>query len=301
MRYAVCIGLSLAALGALLAGCQLGDRVENPGTVPNTFIMEGNPEDGQTWLSNAASFRFFGADPDNEIVAYYTRIEPGILVIEDPLTSVIDTLWPGEPGYGEDQTVVLDTLWFSEMDCWDPVLETVTCVDSVLNIDSVMVDADSVVSFYDWQRTENQNVVYQGLQDAVYRFAVKAVDEADMVDPYPALRRFMVLAATWPVIIVERCPAPRDANPREYMEFRGELGRLEPFEFLYSWMLTGEHDADPLFHPWTEWQRGITEVSYSGLQPGMTYIWRVRCAIQRAGVQIESQGFEECTFIIRSN
>jgi hypothetical protein len=301
MKYALCIGFSLVFLGMIVAGCQLGDRVTKSSALPNTFIRDGQPEEGQTWLSDAASFRFFGADKDDEIVAYYTRLEPGLLVAQNRDTGEPDTLWPGEPGYGEDLTVVLDTLWFSDLGCWDPLDHEVTCMDSVLNIDSVRVDADSVISYYDWNRTENENRNYQGLNDAVYRFSVKAVDEADCVDPYPAILHFMVLAATWPEIVVDRCPPIRNASPREYFQFHGELGSMEPHEFLYSWMLTGEHEEDPLFHPWTEWQRGVTETSYAGFQPGLTYIFRVRCAMERAGVQIESRGFRECTFTIRQN
>ncbi len=263
MTSALRIGLIAAVLGiVLLAGCELGDRVESPNLSPNTFIEEGFPDEGQTWLSDAVTFRFFGADPDNEVVAFYARLQPGL--IDTLAGGVIDTLWPGDAGYH------------------DPT-------------------PDSILSFFDWERTENLNMGYQGLADAYYRFSVKSVDEADAEDLTPAKRHFLVLAATWPEIVVDRCPAPRDASPREYFEYHGELGGLEPFEFLYSWMLTGTHDEDPLYHTWTDWRRGATDVAYSGFQPGLTYVWRVKCAIERAGVQIESRGFEECQFTIRQN
>ncbi len=263
MRYALCIGSIAAVLGIFfVGGCELGNRVESPNLPPNTFIEEGLPDEGQTWLSNAVSFRFFGADPDNEVIAFYTRLEPAL--IDTLAGGEVDTLWPGDTGY------------------YDPT-------------------PDSILSYFDWQRTENLTMGYQGIADAFYRFSVKAVDEADGADPSPALRHFLILASTWPEIVVDRCPSPRDASPREYFEFHGELGSLEPFEFQYSWMLTGTHDNDPLYHTWTEFQRGATDVSYSGFQPGMTYIWRVRCAIERAGVLIESRGYEECQFTIRQN
>ncbi len=263
MIRALRIGSIVAVLGiSLIAGCQLGDRVESPNLPPNTFIEEGYPEDGQTWLSDAVSFRFFGADPDNEVVAFYTRLEAAL--IDTLAGGVVDTLWPGDEGY------------------FDPT-------------------PDTAATYVEWNRTENLNMGYQGLVDAFYRFAVKAVDEADGEDPSPALRHFLILAATWPEIVIDRCPPPRNASPHEYFEYHGELGSLEPYEFLYSWMLTGTHDEDPLYHTWTDFQQGVNTVAYSGFQPGLTYIWRVKCAIQRAGVQIESRGFEECTFTIRQN
>ena len=97
MKYAPRVGALALVLGLSLAGCQLGDKVDTPNLEPNTFIEEGYPEENQTWLSDAVSFRFFGADPDNEIIAYYTRIEPALFTWNDPDAGVLDTLWPGEP------------------------------------------------------------------------------------------------------------------------------------------------------------------------------------------------------------
>jgi hypothetical protein len=84
------------------------------------------------------------------------------------------------------------------------------------------------------------------------------------------------------------------------------LGTLQPHEFLYSWTLgivEGGVEGDQLPHPWTllETGRGVTEVSYAGLQPGTKYSFKVKCAIERAGVVIESQRDAECEFRVRQN
>ena len=261
MRYATFIGLGLVVWLGVMTGCQLGDRVETPNLPPYTFIEEGFPNEGQTWLSNAVAFRFFGADPDNEVMAFYTQLVPA-LIETVAATGQIDTLWPGEAGY------------------YDPT-------------------PDSIPSYFDWERTEQENKSYQGVADALYRFSVKAVDEADAEDPRPARRHFLILAATWPEIRIDHCPDPREANPREYFLFHGELGDLEPYQFEYSWMLTGEAPNDQLYHTWQDPWESRTEVNYSGLEPGNTYIWRVRCRVERADTYIESRGFAECRFTIR--
>ncbi|MCK4546398.1 MAG: hypothetical protein KAW17_03060 [Candidatus Eisenbacteria sp.] len=302
MRYVLRVAVLAVVVGSLGAGCQLGERVDRPNLEPNTFIEEGYPNENQTWLSSAASFRFFGADPDNEIVAYHTKLEPAIFIGIDPGNGEEVQVWPGEPAYSEGTMDFVDTLWFGDIDCWDPVSESVSCDHLIENADGRIIPPDSVISFFDWERTETQNRNYQALFDALYRFSVKAVDEGDREDPYPARRHFLVLAATWPDIVVDRCPPPRDASPREYMEFHGELGSLEPWEFLYSCMLLSDQEPGQcsLCHTFTDWQSGVTQVSYAGLQPGVTYTFRVKCAVERAGVTIESRGYEECAFTIRS-
>lgn len=262
MRYALWFGLVIAVLGGTMGGCKVGEKVETPNLAPNTFIMPGFPDENQTWLSNAVTFAFFGADPDNEVVAYHTRLEPALI---DTLPGgEVDTLWPGDVGY------------------YDPT-------------------PDTVVSFYDWERVEatiTGTKGYQGMWDAYYRFLVKAVDEGDAEDPSPAVRHFLILAATWPEIVATRCPDKKEASPREYMQFKGVLGSLEPHEFEYSWTLIGPPD-DPLPHSWTEWSKGVTEVQYSGFTLGEEYEFRVNCRIERAGTFIESKTYASCEFKIR--
>ena len=99
-----------------------------------------------------------------------------------------------------------------------------------------------------------------------------------------------------PVIIMDRCPSPRCPNLR--FSFHGEMENPEPDELYYTWMLSGSEGA-PYTHSWTDWQMGTLYAFYPNPPCGLTYTFRVRCAIPWGDGLLECEDCGECVIDVR--